>query len=465
MRFGHTRNLGVLYAAQRPLVVARRLVRSQALRAKQSQRSSSLRPGVSNGGRFAPACCAAQSVCGRAAYGRTGLFCRRRARGARERQRFVCQRRCQCRCGRGLTGRSTGGATAGRLARATPFVYPAPRGQGGLPRHPGYLYVRPRGRHGPGSTCCQRASVSLANPKRTRTEQLPLVELPSFVSISGASRRARPSFSVGAPKGQQWLALRAGVLRRAVSQWAHRTRTAWFALPSRCTRRERAAASRLESRYKRSCGRGLTGQSTGGATAGRLARVAQLAYPPPRGQGVLPRLPGYLYVRPRRRQKELGCNELSARFGHFRTSVRIQRAKPVAVALRCRKVQALRAGQGQRFQWQRPRVSSGWRFAPACCAAQSVCGRATHGTPDLLCRRRARGARKRQRFRCQLRCQRRCGRGLTGRSTGGATAGRLARVAQLAYPPPRGQGSLPRPPGYLYVRPRWRQCSAAANHQ
>ncbi len=33
-------------------------------------------------------------------------------------------------------------------------------------------------------------------------------------------------------------------------------------------------------------------------------------------------------------------------------------------------------------------------------------------------------------------------------------AGHLARVAQCAYPPPRGQGNLPRPPGYLYVRPR-----------
>ncbi len=46
---------------------------------------------------------------------------------------------------------------------------------------------------------------------------------------------------------------------------------------------------------------GLTGRSTGGATAGRLSRVALCAYPPPRGQGGLPRLPGYLYVRPRRR--------------------------------------------------------------------------------------------------------------------------------------------------------------------
>ncbi len=118
-------------------------------------------------------------------------------------------------------------------------------------------------------------------------------------------------------------------------------------------------------------------------------------------------------------------------------------------------VQALRAGQSQRSSSLRPGVRIGWRFAPACCAAQSVCGRTAHGRTGSSCRRRARGTRGRQRFGCQCPCQRSCGRGLTGRSTGGATAGRLARVAQLAYPPPRGQGSLPRPPGYLYVRPRW----------
>ncbi len=54
-------------------------------------------------------------------------------------------------------------------------------------------------------------------------------------------------------------------------------------------------------------------------------------------------------------------------------------------------------------------------------------------------------------------------RGLTGRSTGGATAGRLARVAQCAYPPPRGQGSLSRPPGYLYVSLRNIMLRAAAH--
>jgi cold shock CspA family protein len=50
--------------------------------------------------------------------------------------------RAKCRCN--LTCRSTGGATAGHLAREAPVAYPAPRGQGALPRRPGYLYVRPQ---------------------------------------------------------------------------------------------------------------------------------------------------------------------------------------------------------------------------------------------------------------------------------------------------------------------------------
>jgi hypothetical protein len=53
----------------------------------------------------------------------------------RPRALSVCHRR-------SLTGRSTGGATAGHLAREALLAYPAPRGQGALPRHPGYLYVR-----------------------------------------------------------------------------------------------------------------------------------------------------------------------------------------------------------------------------------------------------------------------------------------------------------------------------------
>ncbi len=66
--------------------------------------------------------------------------------------------------------------------------------------------------------------------------------------------------------------------------------------------------------------------------------------------------------------------------------------------------------------------------------------------------------------RLPTRSRRSCLRGLTGRSTGGATAGRLARAAQCAYPPPRGQGVLPRPPGYLYVRPHITTTARAAKH-
>ncbi len=43
---------------------------------------------------------------------------------------------------RRLTGRSTGAPTAGHLAREALVAYSAPRGQGGHPSSPGYLYVR-----------------------------------------------------------------------------------------------------------------------------------------------------------------------------------------------------------------------------------------------------------------------------------------------------------------------------------
>ncbi len=55
--------------------------------------------------------------------------------------------------------------------------------------------------------------------------------------------------------------------------------------------------------------------------------------------------------------------------------------------------------------------------------------------------------------------QKRRAGGLTGRSAGGATAGHLARAALFVYPAPRGQGSLPRPLGYLYVS---RPCNSSA---
>ncbi len=156
-----------------------------------------------------------------------------------------------------------------------------------------------------------------------------------------------------------------------------------------------------DARSKRRCG--LTGRSIGVATAGCLARVAQLAYPPPRGQGSLPQLSGYLYVRPRRRHGpgSKSCQCASVTLPDLGRLYAAQRA--VVVARRCRFCSGALRRQRQRSSSMRPGVSSGGRFAPACCAAQSVCGRAAHGRLGLLCRRRARGARGRQRFGCQCR--------------------------------------------------------------
>ncbi len=187
VRFGHVRASGRARSAP-PFAVAPRCGSVQALRARQSQRSSSVRTRVSSGWRLAPACCAAQSVSWCAAHGRLGSSCRRRARDARRRQRFCCQRRYLLSCGRGLTGRSTGGAMAGHLARAEPFAYPAPRGQGVLPCPPGYLYVRPRGLHGAQAQragCARRARPSF----RPRTER---TALRSRVAVQVRFRRSAP---------------------------------------------------------------------------------------------------------------------------------------------------------------------------------------------------------------------------------------------------------------------------------
>ncbi len=123
---------------------------------------------------------------------------------------------------RGLTGRSTGGATAGHLARAALFVYPAPRGQGSLPCLPGYLYVRPRWQQRKSSRTsarfgfiCRfsRRAASTAASRRRGTPSVPRVRSAPGRAIVlrgsaqgpvvvGASRqRAAPrSQSVGAPR-------------------------------------------------------------------------------------------------------------------------------------------------------------------------------------------------------------------------------------------------------------------------
>ncbi len=211
--------------------------------------------------------------------------------------------------------------------------------------------------------------------------------------------------------------------------------------------------------------RGLTGRSTGGATAGCLARAAPFVYPAPRGQGNLPRPPDYLYVRPRRRQ----CPD--SRSLQLASVALVNRgwprAAPPALVVAQHSVRFSRFAPGKAIvlrggvQGSVVVGASRQRAAPR----TQFCGRAARGRPGLLCRRRARGARGRQRFGCQRRWERWCMRGLTGRSTGGAAAGRLVRAAPFVYPAPRGQGGLPRHPGYLYVRPRKRQCPGSRSLQ
>ena len=91
-------------------------------------------------------------------------------------------------------------------------------------------------------------------------------------------------------------------------------------------------------------------------------------------------------------------------------------------------------------------------------------GRAAHGRTTSLARRRAGGAGRQNprsaakahvlRATGQHRCESSASspalafqRSLTGRSTGAPTAWHLAREAQPAYPPPRGQGATPSSPG------------------
>jgi hypothetical protein len=112
-------------------------------------------------------------------------------------------------------------------------------------------------------------------------------------------------------------------------------------------------------------------------------------------------------------------------------------------------------------------ASSGWRFAPARCAAQSVrgsrrprkaldFGRRRSGGADervpCLSRFQQRVPRQRHRSHHGWACRRQRllwprKRGLTCRSTGAPTARQPGREAQLVYHPPRGRAPSPPSPG------------------
>ncbi len=134
-----------------------------------------------------------------------------------------------------------------------------------------------------------RASgMPISSPTRGNGPLRPADETTSPSSLKRALRAVHGTRKLKASAGQSWLALRASVLRRAVSLWlrcprkncAYAQRRAGSALMHRCC--DSAAVPRANSAR-----RGLTGRSRGRATARQPARAPHR--PIMRRTGGLPR--------------------------------------------------------------------------------------------------------------------------------------------------------------------------------
>jgi len=231
----------------------------------------------------------------------------------------------------------------------------------------------------------------------------------------------------------------------------------------------------------------LTGRSTGGATAGQPGRAAALVHHRPHGPAVLPRRPGYLYVRLHSARCEFSSIALASRslstwprFAHFAVS-QLRRAPLVAqswhhlgpVLLRPWSTQGsgpprlLRPGSSRPFSglWSSPRhaapVSSGGLLRPCRASSAFVVRFAPPALRSSLRQWVSLGwyASASGPWRAKCRCN------LTCRSTGRATARHPGREAVLVHHPPHGRGASPPRAGYLYVRlhkPRDRACPRLA---
>ena len=163
----------------------------------------------------------------------------------------------------------------------------------------------------------------------------------------------------------------------------------------------RAHSLPLSARLANAVGRCLTCRSTGRATAWHPGREALVAHVAPRGQGSIPPRAGYLYVRPHvNARTDAGSMPSLLRRSSPRASVRPwssgHHLSPRARLLPASPFQVVTIGRyapaSVSCSSSRQHVSSGWRFAPACCAAQSVRGRAACASPGPLGLRRAGGA-------------------------------------------------------------------------
>jgi hypothetical protein len=159
--------------------------------------------------------------------------------------------------GRCLTCRSTGRATAWHPGRAALSAYPPPRGQGVTPPRAGYLYVRPHVRARTGASSLEALAQqpqSLAHfgsagdrlgPSRPMlcVAVSPTIPRRHHRALRAGIRQLR----LGPSAGQLWLALRASVLRRAISSWARRLRYVWSARLPPCGRRNEPPSRQIRS--------------------------------------------------------------------------------------------------------------------------------------------------------------------------------------------------------------------------
>jgi hypothetical protein len=239
-----------------------------------------------------------------------------------------------------LTGRSTGAPTAGHQARAAGTRYivcgpglastrcrPVNSALGSGMQRPGISALRP----GSLDSQCKRAVP------RHESKELALREATAetrSAEIAWRSAEAGTQGNEGASRRRAAPGSQPGYARRCTNCQCGCERCTKTELPSQPTAAQRAGfsaspairASNPSRHHRLPRGRCLTGRSTGAPTARHLAREAQPAYPPPRGQGATPSSPGQLCVRQRNAN-----SEPSERFEYSASKSTAPRKHPAAL--------------------------------------------------------------------------------------------------------------------------------------
>jgi hypothetical protein len=193
------------------------------------------------------------------------------------------------------------------------LVHHRPHGLAALPRRPGYLYVRPHN---------TRSLMAFAKPPRSQARPDRLLRgcnLSSSANCCFSSSIRVRACSTGRSKRLELTSSSTGLrgstnASRLISRRPLSCRIDF----RRCTSIQRASrlvltvkvqavlsasprvvhqVAAIQQRSTKPCG--LTCRSTGGATAGQPGRATALVHHRPHGPAVLPRRPGYLYVRRR----------------------------------------------------------------------------------------------------------------------------------------------------------------------